>query len=271
VEVVKQQYEGKLNPADFKTKAEPVRQEINGWVSEQTKGKIKDIIPAGALDASTRLVLVNAIYFKGRWTTPFQTNRTTAAPFHVTPATQVQARLMTMTSTFDYAEADGVQVLKLPYVGDDLSMVVLLPRDPAGLKALEGAVNPQKLDQWLAAAHSQKVNVFLPRFKLEAQFGLNKTLADMGMRNPFSQQADFSGMDGQRDLFISAVVHKAFVEVNEEGTEAAAATGSIMALTQAMRPAPIPTFRADHPFIFLIRDNAAGSILFLGRVVDPTK
>jgi serine protease inhibitor len=269
--VAREQYEGSLNQADFKTKAEPVRREINGWVSKQTKGKIQEIIPSGALDASTRLVLVNAIYFKGRWTKPFQTNITAPAPFHVSGSTQVQAPLMKMTSEFNYAEVEGLQVLELPYASDDLSMVVLLPREPAGIKALEGMVSPQKLEEWVGAARSQKVNVFLPKFKLEAKFGLNDTLAAMGMRDPFSAQADFSGMDGQRDLYISAVVHKAFVEVNEEGTEAAAATGSIMALTSARQPAPIPTFRADHPFIFLIRDKASGSILFLGRLVNPTQ
>ncbi|MDB6108540.1 MAG: proteinase inhibitor serpin [Pedosphaera sp.] len=271
LDVARQQYEGRVSQADFKTKAEPVRREINGWVSKQTKGKIQEIIPAGSLDANTRLVLVNAIYFKGRWTTPFRTNSTAVSPFHVNGNTQVQAPLMNMTAEFNYAEAEGLQVLELPYVGDELSMVVLLPRDPQGLKAVEGRVSPQKLEEWLTAARSQKVKVFLPKFKLEAKFDLNDTLAAMGMRNPFSAQADFSGMDGQRDLYISAVVHKAFVEVNEEGTEAAAATGTTMALTSAMRPAPIPIFRADHPFIFLIREKASGSILFLGRLMNPTK
>ena len=164
-----------------------------------------------------------------------------------------------------------MQLLELPYVGDDLSMVVLLPRAIDGLASLEGLLNEPTLDRWLAQARNQKVNVFLPKFKLTAQFSLAQTLAGMGMTEAFSPSADFSGMDGARDLCISAVVHKAFVDVNEEGTEAAAATGTMMRSMAVIRPLPIPVFRADHPFLFLIRDTHSGSILFLGRVVDPSR
>ena len=178
---------------------------------------------------------------------------------------------MTLTADFKYAEVDGMQLLELTYVGDDLSMVVLLPRESDGLKGVEDLLNTQTLDRWLAQAREQKVAVSLPKFKLSAQFSLAKPLAEMGMTDAFSPSANFSGVDGERDLFISAVVHKAFVDVNEEGTEAAAATGVVMRMTAVMMPRPMPIFRADHPFIFLIRDNHSGSISFLGRLVDPTR
>jgi serpin B len=150
-------------------------------------------------------------------------------------------------------------------------MIVLLPRESNGLKGVEDVLNPPALDRWLALAREQKVTVFLPKFKLSAQFSLATPLAEMGMTDAFSPNADFSGLDGARDLSLSAVVHKALVDVNEEGTEAAAATGVIIRSMAVMRPRPTPIFRADHPFMFLIRDNHSGSILFLGRLIDPTR
>jgi len=179
--------------------------------------------------------------------------------------------LMNLTADFKYAEVEGLQLLELPYAGDDLEMVVLLPREIDGLKGMEDMFNEQNLDHWLAQAREQKVAVFLPKFKMAAQFSLAKPLAEMGMTDAFSPSANFSGMDGERDLFISAVVHKAFVDVNEEGTEAAAATAVVVRSMAVMMPRPTPIFRADHPFIFLIRDTHSGSILFLGRMVDPTQ
>jgi serpin B len=176
---------------------------------------------------------------------------------------------MSITADFKYAEVEGLQVLELPYAGNNLAMVILLPGATDGFKTVEGQL--ASLDRWLAQAREQKVEVLLPKFKLAAQFSLAKNLAEMGMPDAFSPQADFSGMDGERDLYISAVVHKAFVEVNEEGTEAAAATGVVMRSMAVMRPRPTPIFRADHPFIFLIRDTRSGSILFLGRMADPSR
>jgi serpin B len=271
LDIARKQYEANVNQSDFRTSAEAVRHEINDWVGQKTKGKITDLIPQGMLTPMTRLVLVNAIYFKGRWSTQFKKTSTTNAPFSVTGVRKVQAPLMNITENFNYAEPEGLQVLELPYVGNDVSMVVLLPRENDGLKTLENSLTAPKLYEWLGLLHSQKVNVFLPKFKLTDQFSLVKTLASMGMLAPFSPQADFSGMDGGHDLFISDVVHKAYVDVNEEGTEAAAATGVGMHALAVRRPEPVPVFRADHPFIFLIRDTRSGSILFLGRLVDPTK
>ena len=268
LDLVKQRYEAKLEQVDFGTGAEPARKEINDWVSAQTRGKIADLLQPGVVNASTRLVLVNAIYFKGRWLHQFKAANTAIAPFNLTRDQSVQAPLMNLTASFKYATPDGLQVLELPYLGDDLSMVILLPSEIDGLKKIEDSLIGSQLDLWLGQARAQKVNVFLPKFKLTAQFDLNGTLAAMGMADLFSPRADLSGMDGARDLFVSAVVHKAYVDVNEEGTEAAAATGGVVGLT-AFRPPPV--FRADHPFLFLIRDNHSGGVLFLGRVVDPTK
>jgi serpin B len=271
LDLAKQSYGANLEQVDFRTHADTAQTEINDWVSQRTKGKITDLIQPGVLGPATRLVLVNAIYFKGRWDKEFDKHNTTNAPFSVTPDQKLEVPLMKLTADYKYAEVEGLQLLELPYAGDDLSMVVLLPRDVDGLKDVENLLNEQSLNHWLSQAREQKVAVLLPKFKLTAQFSLAKPLGEMGMTDAFSPRADFSGMDGERDLFISAVVHKAFVDVNEEGTEAAAATGVVMRMNAVMRPRPTPIFRADHPFIFLIRDSHSGSILFLGRLVDPTR
>ena len=278
LQICQQQFGARINQVDFRTGAEAARKEINDWVASQTKDKITDLLQSGVINNSTRLVLVNAIYFKGRWTFPFNKSQTANAPFMITPSQKVQAPLMHQKAMFRHAETDDFQLLELPYADGgapagsqndgQLSMVVLLPKETDGLKKLERSLNEPALNQWLAQAHSQEVNVFLPKFKMTVEFSLADTLAKMGMSKPFSAQADFSGMDGNRDLFISAVVHKAFVDVNEEGTEAAAATGVTVRASAVMRTTG---FRADHPFIFLIRDTRSGSILFLGRVSDPTK
>jgi len=269
--IAKQSYGANLEQVDFRTHADTDRTEINDWVDQKTKGKITDLIQPGMLGPETRLVLVNAIYFKANWSREFDQHATIKAPFTVASNQKLEVPLMNLTAEFKYAEVDGLQLLELPYSGDDLSMVVLLPREPDGLSGVEDLLNTHALDRWLAQARKQKVAVFLPKFKLSAQFSLAKPLAEMGMTDAFSPNANFSGMDGARDLFISAVIHKAFVDVNEKGTEAAAATGTVMRMSAVMMPRPTPVFRADHPFIFLIRDNHSGSILFLGRLVDPTR
>lgn len=271
LDIAKQSYGANSKQVDFRTHADTARTEINDWVDHKTKGKITDLIQPGVLGPATRLVLVNAIYFKGSWTGEFDKHSTIKAPFTVTPNRKPEVPLMNLTADFKYTEVDGLQLLELPYAGDDLSLIVLLPRELDGLKGMEDLFNTQTLDRWLAQAREQKVEVFLPKFKLSAQFSLAKPLAEMGMTDAFSPNANFFGMDGERDLFISAVVHKAFVDVNEEGTEATAATGVVMRSMAVMMPRPTPIFRADHPFIFLIRDNHSGSIIFLGRLVEPTR
>ncbi|MBW2645389.1 MAG: serpin family protein [Deltaproteobacteria bacterium] len=257
------------NHVDFKRDCETARKEINAWVEQKTKNKIKDLIKRGVLDPLTRLVLTNAIYFKGNWGSQFNKSHTKEEPFRPATGKSVKVPLMTQTQEFRYTESDSLQILELPYVGDDLSMIVLLPGKIDGLAQLEADLNPENLNAWMGLLRKREVVVFLPKFKMTSQLSLAETLASMGMPDAFRPNADFSGMDGTKTLYISAVVHKAFVDVNEEGTEAAAATGVVMRLTSAL-PTPPPVFRADHPFVFLIRDNHSGSILFLGRIVDPT-
>ena len=202
------------------------------------------------------------MYFKGNWTNRFAPYLTRDAPFWTTTNAKVQVPMMTQEREFRYGEDDGLQVLELPYAGDALSMVILLPKEIDGLARLEECLTIQNLARWTQKLWSTKVEVFLPRFKITFPFRLDDTLKSMGMVDAFGN-ANFSGMDGTRSLFIGAVLHKAFVDINEEGTEVAAATAVIMSR------GPSPIFRADHPFIFLIRENRTGSILFLGRMVNP--
>jgi serpin B len=258
------QYYGVLISAVDYGNAEAARHTINAWVEEKTESKIKDLIPPNILNALTCLVLVNAIYFKGNWASQFDPRLSHKAPFWVTPDEQVHVMLMTQKHEFRYGEGHGLQILELPYAGDDLSMLVLLPREIDGLGKLEESLTVENLDRWTRHLEEREVVVFLPRFEITFPFRLDDTLKSMGMVDAFTGKADFSGMDKER-LFISAVLHKAFVTVNEEGTEAAAATAVSMAMCI---PPPPPIFRADHPFVFLIRENSTGSILFLGRVVN---
>ncbi|MCI0498516.1 MAG: serpin family protein [Planctomycetales bacterium] len=294
-------YHAGLENVDFVNETEASRLKINQWVEDKTQDKIKDLISAGVLDEGTRLVLTNAIYFKGDWASQFDKAATTEQDFRLSPHKTVKSPLMCQTEEFNYAENDLLQILELPYKGNDLSMLVLLPRglDNTGkpveaeqpsvevirgkdrqtvaprvasynLAAVEQNLTADNLKTWQSRMRKREVKVFLPKFKMTRQFSLSQTLAEMGMPDAFEPgSADFSGMTGTKDLFISAVLHKAFVEVNEEGTEAAAATGVAIAAT-AMPLAP-PVFRADHPFVFIIKDKTCGSILFVGRVADPTK
>jgi serpin B len=266
--LTRQRYGAELAQVDFVRQAEQARQTINAWVEEQTNGKIVDLIPSEALGPLTRLVLTNAIYFKGTWAKEFSKKATQEAPFHLSEKRQVQAALMSQKGNFRYAEADGVQLLELPYAGDDLSMLVLLPKKIEGLADLEPNLTAENLSRWSEGLRKREVQLFLPRFKLTSQFRLGEVLAAMGMKQAFGPAADFSGMSPSDDLMISEVVHKAFVDVNEEGTEAAAATGVIVRVTAALPHEPV-VFRADHPFVFAIRDNRSGAILFLGRVSEP--
>jgi serpin B len=268
LELVKKQYGAELRSADFTREFEPARLEINRWVEMQTKEKIRDLLAPGALDPLTTLVLVNAVYFKGDWAHPFDRKATESAPFFVAVDKTTDVPLMHEERRLGYFETDSVQVLELPYAGGDLSMVVLLPKRTDGLSELERSLEPAKLAAWIAALDERQVSVYLPRFKAESQFELKATLAAMGMPDAFGSSADFTGMSPTGELFISLVVHKAWADVNEEGTEAAAATAVVMARVSFEEPT---VFRADHPFIFLIRDTGTGSILFLGRVAEPAR
>jgi serpin B len=260
--LTKDSYGSEIKPVNYKTDAEGARKKINGWVEDQTNDRIKDLIPEGVLDPMTRLVLATAIYFKGNWASRFKSTATRPAPFKLADGKTVDVPMMVQTADFRMAHTTDFQALELPYEGEDLSMLVLLPTEADGLPALGKTLDVEMLAD--LQFNEQEVMVQLPKFKIESSFGLGDTLAAMGMPLAFSDQADFSGMTGTRDLFIGAVVHKAFVEVNEEGTEAAAATAVIM-----KRMSMPPQFIADHPFLFLIRENSTGTILFIGRMTDP--
>lgn len=268
LELVRTNYGGQLSEVDFIGAVEPARKTINTWVEKQTKGKIKDLIPAGALDSMTRLVLTNAIYFKGNWARQFEKDRTKDASFILADGQETETAIMNQTAQFGYTETETLQALELPYVDKELSMIILLPKELDGLDKLEEALTSENLSQWLARLYNREVVVSVPKFKVTTQFSMVSVLQSMGMTDAFSASADFSGMNGKKDLFISAVIHKAYVDVNEEGTEAAAATGVTMKLT-SIGPSETPVFRADHPFLFLIRDNKSGGILFIGRVMNP--
>lgn len=270
--LVQSSYGAALHQVDFKTVPDAVRIAINQWADKQTNGKIQNLLAPGTVRPSTRLILTNAIYFKSAWRDPFDIHATRPGSFHLSPTQTVQAPLMHHSASYQYYDGDTFQMLDLPYKGNELSMIVLLPRAIDGLPALEESLTASALASWHDKMRSaQRVIVTFPRFTMTNQFELSSTLARMGMPQAFSNAADFSGMDGKRDFMISAAIHKAFIDVNEAGTEAAAATAiTMMAMAMRQEPPPI-VFTADHPFLFLIRENLSGNILFLGRVTDPTK
>jgi serpin B len=262
-------YGARLRLTDFRRLSEEARRQINHWVEERTNDKIKELLHRNDIDSLTRMVLVNAIYFKAAWQHPFQEKATQKdAVFHVA-GKQLKTAMMRQTGEFNYAEGEGFQALELPYEGGDLSMVVLLPREKDGLGKLEQSLTAAKLDSHLAQLKSRRVQVGLPRFKLKARFDLSEVLQAMGMPLAFTSAADFSGISTTQKLMISKVIHQAFVDVNEGGTEAAAATAVVMREAAPPPETPVP-FQADHPFLFLLRDRNTGSILFLGRVTDPS-
>jgi len=272
---IKSNYGGGLQSLDFDKDREGACKIINTWVEKQTQDRIKDLLKPSMLNDKTRLVLTNAIYFKGDWDSQFKKEATRDEPFLVTAADKPKVPLMHQTNQFKLFEGQDFQLLSMPYVKKDLSMVVLLPKKVDGLADLEQQLTPQKLEQWLASARDQRVVVTLPKFKITAELDLKDRLSDMGMPLAFDpDKADLTGMydkvkAGGYNLYIAKVIHKAFVDVNEEGTEAAAATAVIVKENKSVQIDPV--FRADHPFIFMIRDNRSGSVLFLGRLVDPRK
>jgi serpin B len=257
---------------DFRGAPDPSRQQINAWVEDKTKSRIRDLLPSGTITPETRVVLCNAIYFKGKWAIPFDEENTKPQPFTLGDGKKVQVPLMEHVAQWaGYFEEPDLQGLEVRYKGDELSMLVLLPRDPAGLPALEKGLTAEKLARWCNQLRNQGVHVLLPKFKLEKQSGLKQLLQRLGMKRAFSEAADFSGITQAERVMITDALHKAFVEVNEEGTEAAAATGMVVGATSERDPVTPPLFRADHPFLFLIRDRQTGAILFLGRLDDPSR
>jgi serpin B len=266
--IVQQSYQADLKQVDFSSAAESARQAINAWVGQQTNEKIKDLLPPKVLNALTRLVLVNAIYFKGFWDNQFKSRDTREMEFWLLTEVAVKVPMMHQEHQFGYWENDWLQIMEMPYKEESLSLIVLLPKEKTGITDLEQKLKFENMMAWQSRLRKRKVIVFFPKFKIESQFSLAQTLALMGMPDAFDPElADFSAMVGQKELYISAVIHKAFLEVNEEGSEAAAATGVVVGVT-SIAPSP-PIFKADHPFVFFIRDNKSQSILFLGRVLNP--
>ena len=270
--LLRKNYGATVTPLNYEREAEQARMTINQWVDDKTRHKIAEIIAPRVLDELTRMVLVNAIYFKGTWAAPFPEFATQPDKFYTKPDTTITAPFMHKHGRFSYGENDQLQLIALPYAGRQLEMLVLLPRSRDGIGQLEDSLTAASLSAWTSGMRDQQVAVTLPKFKMSSGFNLAKTLAALGMKDAFDMdRADFSGMDGKSHwLYISAVLHKAYIDVNEQGTEAAAATAVIQTLGAAPRPAEPPrVFRADHPFLFLIRDSMTGSILFMGRVAQP--
>jgi serpin B len=267
LDLLAENYGSGLRLLDFAADPESSRVTINDWISDKTEGRIKNLIPPGAIDKLTRLVLTNAIYFNAAWATPFEKSQTQDGPFHLLGGGQVTVPMMKKTESFGYAEGQNYQAVELPYDGRELSMVILLPKS-SQFDAFENTLDAGQVNGILKKLSQRQVALSLPRFKTESQFSLAETLAAMGMPVAFSGQADFSGMDGGKNLFISDVIHKAFVAVDEAGTEAAAATAVIMKLTSMLPEQPVEV-AVDRPFVFLIRDTQTGTILFVGRIVNP--
>ena len=267
LDLVAKHFGGGFNVADFVRNAEVERVRINAWVEEATREKIEDLIPPGGVDSLTALVLTNAVYFKGQWVSRFDEKSTRDAAFHGTRG-DATVPMMYQKGDFQYLEDDVVQVLEMSYVGEDVSMLVLLPRvdGPRSLEVLEASLTTEMLSDWSGRLREKEVKVYFPRFEMTwGSEDISRHLAELGIHDAFGERADFSGMSDLKDLFIGPVFHKAFVAVNEEGTEAAAATAVVMKRL-AIQEETI--FRADHPFLFVIRDDATGSILFMGRVAD---
>jgi serpin B len=261
-------YQAGLEELDFLADPDGSRQTINTWVEEKTEGKIQDLLPPGSVSALTRLVLTNAIYFKGDWASQFDKRETSDAPFYLAGGGSVDVPMMFQEMSCRYLSWEDFSMVELPYKGKDLSMLLLLPDETDGLPALEEQLTAEDLETWRASLGEATVRVYLPRFEVATEYPLSQNLAAMGMPSAFDPMtADFSGMTGTKELFIHGVYHKAYVKVNEEGTEAAAATGVVVGTTSIPE---YPVFRADHPFLFLIRDNVTGSILFMGRMADPS-
>jgi len=267
LDVLAEDYGAGLRILDFVSAPEESRITINNWVGDQTEGRIEDLIPQGLINALTRLVLTNAIYFNAAWQYPFAEDITGDGTFYLLKGNEIIVPMMRQTESFGYAEGDGYQAIELPYDGRELSMVILLPAR-GQFESFEASLDAQQVDAILGSLEQREINLTMPRFEFESDFGLKEALTALGMPVAFSGGADFSGMTGNRDLFIADVIHKAFVSVDETGTEAAAATAVVMELT-ALPGMPIDV-NVDHPFVFLIRDIETGAILFVGRVVNPS-
>lgn len=270
--LVKLNYKSEIKNVDFinNLEREKVRKEINTWVEKKTNDKIKDLLSDGDLDSSSRLVLVNAIYFYGDWADPFEKQETFNKDFSLMDDTKINVPFMNRHGRYSYYEDLKIKAIEIPYMGNKASMVIFLPVKKIQMEEFEKSFDLKYYLDIIAAFQPTDVRLSLPKFQTTCKLNLEDLLSRMGMSLAFSQtDADFSGMTGKRDLCISKVIHQAFIHVDEKGTEAAAATAVTMRVG-SVRPSPdIKVFNADHPFVFLIKDNTTGSILFMGKIMNP--
>lgn len=266
IDTAKTYYDSRVDKVDFVSNAGV--ETINNWVREQTQDKIDRLLEDDSTDELTAFVITNAIYFKGEWVHKFTPEFTRQADFHISEKETVKVQMMDLDKPIlNYAENDLLQIIQLPYKGDRVSMLVLLPKEVDGIQSLEENLNLENLSDWKDSLEENMVGVYLPKFTSNTEYDLKGNLQQMGMQIPFaSNMADFGGIT-EKQIYIDKAVHKAFVRVDEAGTEAAAATG----ITGRLQSGPPNTFRADHPFIFIIQDDSDGNILFMGKVVDPSQ
>jgi serpin B len=274
--LVQTNYGAGFHPVDFKSDPEGARATINQWVEKQTNDKIQNLLGPGTVTPLTRLILTNAIYFKAAWADQFSKSATKNGDFHISASKTIQAPTMHRSGHYYYFKGPSIQALLLPYEKDEVSMLILLPDEVDGLPALERSLTAANLEKWIESlGYAEEVIVSLPRFNITQQFELSSELKKLGMKAAFdASDADFSGIAGDKSLVVSAAIHKAYIDLDENGTEAAAATAVVMmptAIPPMRNPPPPIVFTADHPFLFLIRENASGAILFMGRVTDPTQ
>jgi serpin B len=269
---IEKYYHGTARNVDFKGATEDTRKTINSWVEERTNNKIKDLISPGGINLQTQLVITNAVYFNGLWVRSFDKNATKKGDFKTGDGRIIETPMMESLgkeSLFNYTETGDMQMLELPYKGKKISMIILLPKSD-DISLLEKSLSIERLAEWKKGLREGQVDVYIPKFTFTAKYFMARNFEDMGMSTAFTPEANFSGISGRKDLFINEIIHQTFVDVNEEGTEAAAATA--IAMPTMARDAPrIPVFNADHPFVFIIQDTETGNILFMGRVSDPSK
>ncbi len=273
-ENLQNQYQTKLHTVNFEKQPLNSIKIINEWVASHTNNKIQQLLSSAEVTDKTRLVLTSAIYMKGNWVHEFDQKGTNKAPFYAIEKHPIQVDMMNQTAKFLFYSDENFSMVEMPYLnrsrnGPQLSMVILLPNERNGLENLEKDFTVNNWHQWIGEMKSHRVHLSLPKFKIEDKIDLNQTLIELGMTKVFNSQADFSGITGNKDLFISKAIHKSFLNVDEKGTEAAAASGISMNLTSVLIPEPTQEFLVDHPFIFLIMERNTGAILFMGRVIQP--
>lgn len=268
---VEKYYDAPLSLMDFveTSNREESRIKINHWVEEKTNNRIQDLIQPGILDASTRLVLTNAIYFNGGWMFPFDKAATSPSLFHTSKQESIKTDFMHQTRSYPYYEDEEIQAISLPYKNNRMALMVILPKSIEGWRMISQVINYERINLVISGMGTREVQLVIPKFRSELQINLRQELTSMGMGTAFSRHADLSGMTGEKNLYVDEVIHKAFIEVNEKGTEAAAATAAIIGLKSSLRDDPV-RFNADHPFVFFLLDRQTGCIIFTGRLVKPS-